>query len=73
MKKRFAVLCGTMLLAGALTACGGDTAETTAAPRPIPTMWRPELHLKQRLLLRSPSPQRTLPCSTSASRTQRAM
>ena len=31
MKKRFAVLCGTMLLAGALTACGGDTAETTAA------------------------------------------
>ena len=31
MKKRFAVLCGTMLLAGALTACGGNTAETTAA------------------------------------------
>ena len=31
MKKRIAVLFGTALLAGMMTACGGDTAETTAA------------------------------------------
>ena len=31
MKKRNAVLFGTALLAGMMTACGGDTAETTAA------------------------------------------